>query len=96
MWASEYGGNGAVYPDQPDQDRKHVGGILGYHRRNKIAYPWKRWMGCAFSHFLAIRDDKLVVANKHALRFLPGAMPRIVDAVAEELAARPAEEPPAP
>lgn len=66
--------------------------VLNYHRRNKIAFPWKSWVACVFTRYLSIRDDKLVTANNHALRFLPGAMPRIVDAVAAELASRPSEE----
>lgn len=96
LWRNEHGGNGATYPDQPDQDRKHVASVLGYHKRNKIQHPWKAWISCVFSRFLAIRNDKMVVENNHALRFLPMAMPRLVDAVAADLASRPAEESPAP
>lgn len=92
LWQSKHGGNGASYPDQPGQDRKHVHAVIDHHRRNKIAYPWKDWVACVFAHYLAIHDDKLVVSSNHALRFLPGAMPRIVEAVAAELSARPADE----
>jgi hypothetical protein len=91
-WGKKHGGNGAVYPDHPAGDRSIIVELLQYHARAKVPTEWREWMLDVFNVYLDIEDDRLVVQNVHALRFLHGCMPRVVAKVAEEAAQRAQEE----
>lgn len=91
-WGKKYGGNGAVYPDHPAGDRSIILELLQYHARAKVPGKWQDWMLDVFNAYLGIDDDRLVVQNVHALRFLHGCMPRVVAKVAEDAAQRPQED----
>lgn len=87
LWQKVHGDNGAVFPDQPGADRDVMGGVLGYHRRNKLEWPWKAWVTKIFEAYLSLgpKEDKLAAQSSHALRFLPACMPMLVVMAAKAL-----------